>query len=220
MLHHSIALHSTTSTLVRFILVRAITLVLQYQFEKPVLAMAAAAVRAESTVVDVLMGMTAAADLGGGTRVTAGLVAGIAREITVRPQQGIPRLLFVIKLPEIPGIGCVAILTLCAQGTFVMIVRFMTADAVGGCTDKLPFHMTAFAGDDLMHADQRKLREVMVKPEYGRPALGDMAGRTYLHLGLLVDIIGGMAGCAIARQRICQRAGVTADAGQLAVRPR
>src|SRR5690606_38523310 len=123
-----------------------IALILQYQFEKPVLTVALTTVGAKSAVVDILMRMTAAADFGGSPRIAAGLVAAIARQITVCTQQGVAGLFFVIELPHIPGVGRVTVLTLGTQSAFMMIVRFMTADAVGGCPDKLAFQVAAFAG--------------------------------------------------------------------------
>lgn len=162
--------------------------------------------------------MTGATNFRGSTRIAAGFVTTIASQITVRAQQGITGLLFVIELPEIPGVWCMTVLTLRTQRPFMMIIRLMTADAVGGGTDKLPLKMAAFASDDLMHADQRELREIVVKPEYGRPALGDMTGCTYLHFRLLVNIIRGMTDCAVPRQRVCQGAGVATDTNQLRVR--
>src|SRR5690606_25427667 len=108
MLHHINAVHSTTSRLARLILVSNIALILQYQFEKPVLTVALTTVGAKSAVVDILMGMTATADFGGSPRIAAGLVTAIACQITVCTQQGIAGLFFVIELPHIPGVRRVA----------------------------------------------------------------------------------------------------------------
>lgn len=175
--------------------------------------MATTAIWAEPTIMNVLMAMTAAAHFGGIPRIGSGLMAAIASQIAMRTQQGVAGLLFVIELPQIPRVRCMTVLTLTTQSAVVMIIRLMTANAVGGGTNKLSFHMTAFTSHDLMHSNQRKLRKIMVKPEDGRPSFGDMAGCTYLHFRLFVNIISSMAGCAIPGQWIREGASMAAYAG-------
>ena len=161
--------------------------------------MAATAIGTKAAIMNVLVAVAAATQCCGIRGITARLVTAIAGEISVCAQQGISGMFFVVELPQVPGVGCMAILTPGAQGAFVMIVRFMTADTVGCGPDKLAFQMTALTGDDLMHANQRKLCKIMVKAEYGRPPFGNMASRADLHFGLLVNVVGGMTGRAIPR---------------------
>lgn len=193
-------------------------LIPQDQFKKAVLAMTTAAVGSETAVMDIPALMAIAAYLRGAGRVSVRLVATIAGEIRMGALQLETGFLFMIKLPQIPGIGRVTTAAGLAQSPFMGVIGPVATDARAGRTDVLTFDMTALTGNDLMHANQRKGREIMVEAAHCAPVVGDMAGRADFHLGVLVDIISSVAASAIPREAVGQRTGMTAGAGRLLVR--
>jgi hypothetical protein len=79
-------------------------LVLQYQLEKLVLAVAAAAVQPETTIVDILAFVTFTTDSRGIVGVGARSMTGITSKSFVGAQEGIAGKFLVIELPEVPTI--------------------------------------------------------------------------------------------------------------------
>src|SRR5690606_5503234 len=102
-------------------------LVLQYQLEKLVLTVAATAVQAETTVVNILTLMTFTTDGGRLVGIRAWSMTGITGEPFVGTLEGIAGKFFVIELPEIPAVGRVAAVTGFTERALVMVILFVAA---------------------------------------------------------------------------------------------
>lgn len=175
-------------------------LVLQNQLEKLGLTVATPAVQPETTVVNILAFMTFTTDCWGLVGVCARSMTSITGEALVRSKKGVAGKFFVIELPEVPAIGRVAAMATLSERAFVMIVLLMTTYTVCVGTGKLVTDMAVLTGHHIVKADQREIGEMVIEAINDAPAIGDMAGSAYLHIGVLVDVIRRVAGGAVSRQ--------------------
>lgn len=189
-------------------------LVLQYQLEKLVLTVAATAVQAETTVVNILTLMTFTTDGGRLVGIRAWSMTGITGEPFVGTLEGIAGKFFVIELPEIPAVGRVAAVTGFTERALVMVILFVAAHAIGVGSRKLIADMATLARHHIVKTDQGEVGEVVVEAIDDLPIVRDMAGGTHLHVWVLVDVTGGVAGGTVARQIILQSTGVAVGAGE------
>lgn len=104
-----------------------------------------------------------------------------------------------------------------AQSAFMVIILLMTAHAVGVCTGELVADMAALARHGVMQSHQRETGEVVVELINPFPAVGDVTGGAHLHVRILVNVIRGMTGGAIAWQIILQSADMAVGTGQCLV---
>lgn len=107
-----------------------------------------------------------------------------------------------------------------AKRTSVMVVLLMAAHTFHVSARKLIADMAALARHHTVEAHQGEVGKVMVKTIDDVPAVSDMAGGAHLHVGILVNVISGVAGGTIPRQIILQRAHVAVGASELLVMPR
>lgn len=114
-----------------------IGLVLQYQLEEFVLAVAAAAIEPKTAVVNVLTLMTFTTHCRRLVWVGTGSMTGITGQAFVRAQQWVTSMFFVIKLPQIPRVGGMTSLAFIPQGTFVMIILLVATRAFGAGAGEL-----------------------------------------------------------------------------------
>lgn len=189
-------------------------LVLQYQLEKLVLTVAATAVQAETTVVNILTLMTFTTDGGRLVGIRAWSMTGITGEPFVGTLEGIAGKFFVIELPEIPAVGRVAAVTGFTERALVMVILFVAAHTIGVGSRKLIADMATLARHHIVKTDQGEVGEVVVEAIDDLPIVRDMAGGTHLHVWVLVDVTGGVAGGTVARQIILQSTGVAVGAGE------
>lgn len=189
-------------------------LVLQYQLEKLVLTVAATAVQAETTVVNILTLMTFTTDGGRLVGIRAWSMTGITGEPFVGTLEGIAGKFFVIELPEIPAVGRVAAVTGFTERALVMVILFVAAHTIGVGSRKLIADMTGLTRHHIVKTDQGEVGEVVVEAIDDLPIVRDMAGGTHLHVWVLVDVTGGVAGGTVARQIILQSTGVAVGAGE------
>lgn len=189
-------------------------LVLQYQLEKLVLTVAATAVQAETTVVNILTLMTFTTDGGRLVGIRAWSMTGITGEPFVGTLEGIAGKFFVIELPEIPAVGRVAAVTGFTERALVMVILFVAAHTIGVGSRKLIADMATLARHHIVKTDQGEVGEVVVETIDDLPIVRDMAGGTHLHVWVLVDVTGGVAGGTVARQIILQSTGVAVGAGE------
>lgn len=65
--------------------------------------------------------------------------------------EGVASVLFMIKLPDIPGVRRVAATAFFAHSASVIIVLFMATNAIGAGAGELITHMTTLARHHLVH---------------------------------------------------------------------
>lgn len=117
-----------------------------------------------------------------------------------------------IKTPDLPAIGVVALLALDSQFLLVHILLGMTGITglfrvlVGGG------QVTLFAGGDRMQANQREARQVVIETHFLAPAILIVAVLALLALLAAMSIIVFVAAVAIHRQLFLVRVALVATA--------
>ena len=120
------------------------------------------------------------------------LVATVAGQARMRAGQGKTSLLVMIEMPAVPARRVVAGGALRSEGSLVRVIRLVATDAGRRGGGELKIVMTAFTGDGRMHAQQGKLRQVVIKPDMVSPArfvvtlLALLAKRFFVHVIFIV----------------------------------
>lgn len=122
-----------------------------------------------------------------------------------------------IELPQVPAVRGMAGVAIVAQTAFVVIILLMATHAVGAGASELVANMAALARHDAMQSHQREAGEVVVELIDPFPAVGDVTGGAHLHIRILMNVIRGMTGGAIAWQIILQGADMAVGTSQCLV---
>jgi hypothetical protein len=102
------------------------------------------------------------------------LVTGRADQLCVRAGEGEARLLAVVKIPQAPAIGGVALLAFLSEASLVNIRLFMAFDASGVRYPERSSRMTLFAGHRNVQAKKRKFSQIVIEVDHRLPTLGHM----------------------------------------------
>lgn len=108
-----------------------------------------------------------------------------------------PGLHVVIKTPDLPAIGGVALLTVLTQFTLMLVIRFVTGKAFYRSILVAGRQMAFFTGDYRMKPNERETGDVMFKAYFGLPAFNVMTFIAFLALLSFMWIVQPMAGITV-----------------------
>jgi hypothetical protein len=122
-----------------------------------------------------------------------------------------------VKVPECPAIGAVALRTLLPHGFLMHILFLMAGKTLTLGLVKFQVCMTTLAGRDGVHSFKRQGSKFMIKARRLVPAFGLMALCTFYELGRVMNVVPGVARLAICTQLIFKGSSVTLQAAELLV---